>query len=380
MLSEVAKTRKFNEGQVVRHHLVCSMLRGMPGGLKGSGVIILMLLEVIVVKVAPTSSQMFQILFPVLRLPLPSLCSLMQLIQFWKILTKDQRTSLLLCFLRSSSSPWRSLTSSSSSPTSPGGIQSGRFLRDSNGVSQTGWQTECKHIRILQISVGRSLNVTEERISLVDISYDGKKWLAGPNGRRLEMVVGSPTIFQLCRFPNNWGLKSSQFRIPWPSPSRCRRHTFSRCFPIFSTAKIALQLYNYFRSDFTILLIQHLRSSAYQSHRCLDCAWNWGKCCSGSNPHPECDLVALFCWGKGRQHHQCSSSFGWENSRNKLILIIWIESDSIWFTERYKSDWMDFKSCQVLADVPVDSLGSYNPFFEDTVQSAPAEACSLLVD
>jgi hypothetical protein len=32
------------------------------------------------------------------------------------------------------------------------------------------------------------LNVTEDRITLVDIRYDGKKWLEGPNGRRLEMV------------------------------------------------------------------------------------------------------------------------------------------------------------------------------------------------
>lgn len=35
----------------------------------------------------------------------------------------------------------------------------------------------------------RSLNVTEDRITLVDIRYDGKKWLEGPNGRRLAMVV-----------------------------------------------------------------------------------------------------------------------------------------------------------------------------------------------
>ena len=34
----------------------------------------------------------------------------------------------------------------------------------------------------------RSLNVSEDRVSLVDIRYDGQKWLAGPNGRRLEMV------------------------------------------------------------------------------------------------------------------------------------------------------------------------------------------------
>lgn len=36
--------------------------------------------------------------------------------------------------------------------------------------------------------VSRSLNVTEDRITLVDIRYDGKKWLEGPNGRRLAMV------------------------------------------------------------------------------------------------------------------------------------------------------------------------------------------------
>ena len=29
---------------------------------------------------------------------------------------------------------------------------------------------------------------------------------------------------------------------------------------------------------------------------------------------------------------------------------------------------------QVLADLPMDSLGSYNPFFEDAVQNPPAEA------
>lgn len=34
---------------------------------------------------------------------------------------------------------------------------------------------------------------------------------------------------------------------------------------------------------------------------------------------------------------------------------------------------------QVLADVPTDSLGSYNPFFEDAVQNDPAEARSGLV-
>lgn len=37
-------------------------------------------------------------------------------------------------------------------------------------------------------AASRSLNVTEDRVTLVDIRYDGKKWLEGPNGRRLEMV------------------------------------------------------------------------------------------------------------------------------------------------------------------------------------------------
>ena len=31
----------------------------------------------------------------------------------------------------------------------------------------------------------------------------------------------------------------------------------------------------------------------------------------------------------------------------------------------------------MLADVPIDSLGSYNPFFEDAVQNDPAEASGL---
>ena len=47
--------------------------------------------------------------------------------------------------------------------------------------------------RVVQfVALLRSLNVSEERISLVDIRYDGKKWLAGPNGRRLEMVARGP--------------------------------------------------------------------------------------------------------------------------------------------------------------------------------------------
>jgi hypothetical protein len=31
---------------------------------------------------------------------------------------------------------------------------------------------------------------------------------------------------------------------------------------------------------------------------------------------------------------------------------------------------------EVLADIPIDSLGSYNAFFEDAVQNDPAEAAN----
>ena len=69
----------------------------------------------------------------------------------------------------------------------------------------------------------RSLNVTEDRITLVDIRYDGKKWLEGPNGRRLAMVVWETQCRRHMASHVTSGCK------PW--------HAFGSCF-FFSEIKL----------------------------------------------------------------------------------------------------------------------------------------------
>ncbi|CAJ1390807.1 unnamed protein product [Effrenium voratum] len=51
--------------------------------------------------------------------------------------------------------------------------------------------------------VSRSLNVSQDRVALVDIRYDGQKWLAGPNGRRLEMVDTLRIKFEVSEDPDS---------------------------------------------------------------------------------------------------------------------------------------------------------------------------------
>ncbi|CAE7661031.1 unnamed protein product [Symbiodinium microadriaticum] len=67
--------------------------------------------------------------------------------------------------------------------------------------------------------LARSLNVSEDRVSLVNITYDGQKWLEGPNGRRLRMdtlriefeVSEDPDILDLA------ALDSVLLDAPWES-------------------------------------------------------------------------------------------------------------------------------------------------------------------